>query len=114
MVNVFHQFQELKDPDSDLMIYLSAAICGTSNLFLYCYFGKQANYSFEKMADVFYDCNWQSLPYRLQKNFIVALANTQIPIYYHGFGVAFLTLETFTNVSFIVKLIFTANSIYFA
>lgn len=67
-------------------------------LFLYCFFGKLAIDSFARMADSLFEANWQDLPINLQKYFILMIANSQKPIYYHGFGVAILNLETFCKV----------------
>lgn len=72
---------------------------GISNLFVYCYYGKMATESFEKLNDCVYDVNWYELPIGLQKYFILMIQNTQRPIFYYGFGVAVLNLETFTDVS---------------
>lgn len=51
------------------------------------------------MADCLYDTNWQKLPIRLQKYVVLMIGNAQKPLYYHGFGVALLNLETFNGVS---------------
>lgn len=69
-----------------------------SNLFFYCYFGKYATESYEKMADCLYESSWAEHPIHVQKYFIVMIMNTQRPLYYHGFGIAVLNLETFTSV----------------
>lgn len=58
-----------------------------------------ATKSFEKMADSLYDCMWYGLDEKLQKYILIMITNAQKPIYYHGFGVAVLVLETFTKVS---------------
>lgn len=57
-----------------------------------------ATESFAKMSDSLYDSDWHKLPIGLQKYFILMIANTQKPIYYHGFGVTILNLETFCQV----------------
>lgn len=75
-----------------------SVLVSSSNLFLYCFFGKLATESFETMADCLYETNWLDLPVNLQKYFIVMIGNAQIPIHYHGFGVALLNLETFLKV----------------
>lgn len=67
-----------------------------SNLFLYCYFGKLATESQNSWC--LYETNWQNLPLDLQKYFILMIANVQKPLHYHGFKIAVLDLETFTNV----------------
>lgn len=80
-------------------VHLSlGAVISISNLFLYCYFGKLATDSFTSMADCLFDTNWQHLPIELQKYFILIIANMQKPLEYHGFGVAVLNLQTFTEV----------------
>lgn len=69
-----------------------------SNLFVYCFLGKFANECFDDMSDLLYDSNWYRLPDAYQKYLIIIIANMQRPLYYTGFGVAILHLETFTNV----------------
>lgn len=70
-----------------------------SNLLLYCYFGKLASESYEKMCDcIFFKLNWYEFPIELQKYVIVMIANMQKPINYHGFGIINLDLETFARV----------------
>lgn len=91
-----------KHIDFDLVILLLGFSCSISNLFAYCYFGKLATESFEKMTECLYEYNWLDLPIELQKYFIIMIGNTQKPIYYHGFGFAILNLETFTQVSSIL------------
>lgn len=71
----------------------------TSNLLIYCYLGKLASESYEKMSDCVYNIKWYKLAAGLQKYFILMIANMEIPIYYHGFGVVDLHLETFSKVS---------------
>lgn len=80
------------------MMLIFAAFVGCSNLFVYCFFGKMATESFMNIADSFYESNWQSLPNETQKYFIVIIANAQKPIYYYGFGIAILNLESFCSV----------------
>lgn len=50
------------------------------------------------IATLLFQANWQALPLKLQKYFVVMITNAQTPLYYHGFGVAVLNLETFTKV----------------
>lgn len=80
-------------------LLVSCGLVGVANLFFFCYFGILATESFRGMADALYESNWSEVPVRLQKYFIIMVANTQKPVYYHGFGVAVLNLETFTRVS---------------
>lgn len=97
-------FQQLKHPDYYLIILLAAILVSSSNLFIYCYFGRLATQSFEKMADYLFETNWSVRPVGLQKYFILMLQNMQRPIHYHGSGIAVLHLETFTSVKSFVLI----------
>lgn len=92
----------LKLKDFSRIDAILASIFGTTDglihLFVYCYYGKLATESFEKMANILYKSNWRELPIRLQKHFIVMIANAQQPIHYHGFNVIVLDLTTFCAV----------------
>lgn len=57
-----------------------------------------ASESFENMSDVLYEANWQGMPSNLQKYFVVMIGNGQRTLFYHGFGIAVLNLETFARV----------------
>lgn len=72
---------------------------GMVNMFMYCYFGKLATESFENMSDCIYDMNWQELPISLQKYIVIMIMNMQKTLYYHGFEVAILNLNTYLHVS---------------
>lgn len=77
-------------------------IAGASNiltLFIYCYFGKMATESFTDMSYCLFESNWPNLPIKLQKFFILMIADAQLPIHYHGLHIGTLNLETFTKVS---------------
>lgn len=70
-----------------------------SILFIYCYFGKIATNSFAKMSDfVYLKMKWHNLPIKLQKYVILMIGNMQQPIFYHGFYVAVVDLNTFIRV----------------
>lgn len=88
----------MKHLDFGLLNVIFALPVGTTILFVYCFFGKMATHSYEKMADRLYDCNWRELSPALQKYFVIIIQNAQRPIHYHGFGVAILSLGTFTTV----------------
>lgn len=77
---------------------MAVAVAGL-NLFAYCYFGEIASKSYAKMADCLFESHWYEHPVDLQKYFIPMIQNTQYPIYYHGFGIANLDLDNFTDVS---------------
>lgn len=76
-----------------------AVIVGGSNLYLYCYFGQSAHDHYIDLSDVYFEANWRKLPDELQKYFTLMCANAQLPLYYHGFGVAYINLNTFLRVS---------------
>ncbi|XP_055296841.1 odorant receptor 22a-like [Sitodiplosis mosellana] len=94
---VFHLDQQFStDFDIRFFVFLEkAALTVLTNLFVCCYLGKIASESYEQMADCLYDYNWQELPMNLQKYFIIIIANAQIPLSYHGYGIITLNLETF-------------------
>lgn len=75
-------------------------------MFLYCYLGKLATESYEKMADCLFESDWQKLPVALQKYVIVMIADMQKPICYHGFGMYKLDSQTFIAVSHFNGVIF--------
>lgn len=84
--------------NSNILALSTAAATGLANLFVYNYFGEMANNSFRRMPDDLYEFDWKDLPIQLQKYIILMLGNMQQPLYYHGFGVANLNLETFGKV----------------
>lgn len=67
-------------------------------LFMFCYFGKLSTTSFEDMADCLYENNWYKWSIESQKCVQIMIQIAQRPIYYHGFRVCILNLETFTKV----------------
>lgn len=89
----------MKHLDFELYMLLVSVAAAISSLFAYCYFGKIATNSYDQMAECLYDCNWHELDLQHQKYILVMMMNAQRPIYYNGFGVADLNLETFTTVS---------------
>ena len=99
IMHVLNFFQELRHIDINFGFLLIVLCIGSSNLFLYCYYGKLATESYAKMSNCLYECNWRNLPVKMQKYLVVMIGNSQLPMYYHGFKVAILNLETFTKVS---------------
>lgn len=71
---------------------------GVSNLFVYCFFGKLATESYANMPKCLFETNWPELPHELQRYFVLMISDAQRPLYYHGFGIAILNLETFLKV----------------
>lgn len=90
--------QQSSGMDFDILILVEAGLIALFNLFMYCYFGRVATESFENMADTLYESKWRELPNGLQKFFILMIACMQQPLYYHGFNVAYLNLQTFCKV----------------
>lgn len=78
---------------------IMAMIVGATDLFVYCFFGKLATDSHTNMANCLYECNWSDLSTEHQRVLIVMIANMQTPLFYHGFGMATLNLETFIKVN---------------
>lgn len=75
-----------------------ASTVSLSTLFLYCYFGQVAGDCYDRMDITFYKSNWLNIPIELQKYFVIMIGNAQIPLNYHGFGIAFLNLNTYLRV----------------
>lgn len=82
-----------------VFVFVIRVLFGMSTLFTFCYFGKLSTTSFENMADCMYENNWYEWSIESQKHIVIMIMNAQRSIYYHGFGVALLNLETFTKVS---------------
>lgn len=95
--------QELEHFDSDTNMLFTTMLSGLLNLFIYCSFGKLATESFGQMSNCLFESEWLKLPVKLQKCYIIIIANAQIPLFYHGFDIIVLNLETFASVSMICK-----------
>lgn len=91
-------FQSRQQLDYSVAITSWLAVVGLMILFLYCFFGKMATESFAKICDRVFEMNWQKLPLKSQKYVILMITNMQIPLYYHGFEVAVMDLNTFVRV----------------
>lgn len=56
--------------------------------------------NFAKMPDcVYFEMKWDRLPVKLQTYVVLMIQNMQRPIFYHGFDVAVMDLNTFLRVS---------------
>lgn len=98
----FKQFQHL---DIGILFIMGVAVSDALSPFLFCFFGKMATDCYINMSDSLFQSNWYILPIELQKCFIVMIGFGQRPIYYHGFNVMILDLETFTAVSKVSKFL---------
>lgn len=65
---------------------------------LQCLLGKMVTEQFAQMPNHLFHLKWYTLPNELQKYFILMLANTQQPVFFDGFGMFVLNLETFSTV----------------
>lgn len=89
----------MKHLSFNIVLVLMAVMISITDLLLYCFFGKAATESHQEIADCLFESNWLDMPIELQKYLILMIANIQKPLYYHGFGVANLDLETFKRVN---------------
>lgn len=101
---MFKNLQQREHIDIGVFTIFACVVVGILSLFLYCFFGKLATESYAKMADCLYESNWQILNVKCQKYFVLMIENAQEPLYYQGFGIAVMNLETFTKVSAIKKI----------
>lgn len=92
-------FQQLKNFELSFVIILDTLLLYTFHIFLYCYLGKMASQSYEKMTYCLYESNWMELNTDLQRFFVLMIKNTQRPLFYHGYAMVNLHLETFSKVS---------------
>lgn len=69
------------------------------NLFLYCSFGNLTTDNFLQFGDAVYDLHFYEFPHDLQKYLTIMIAETQEPVYYHGFNILNLNLVTFSAVT---------------
>lgn len=95
-----------KHIDGKFATVLIGALSSGSNLFIYCYCGQSAHECYFDLQKCFYEADWLKLPNDLQKYLIVMIENAQRPLFYNGFGLAYLNLNTF------VQMIKTALSYY--
>lgn len=98
-LHFFFNFQIFHHIHFGILFLIVGFSSSLSYLFLYCYFGKLATESFQKMTDCMFESNWQELPINLQKYLILMIANMQRPLHYHGSRIAVLNLVSFTKVS---------------
>lgn len=101
--NIFFYFifQQMKHINFDAVLsaFVNRLILFNLKLVYLLLFRKIGNRKFWKISSCVYDFNWHELPIDLQKNFVLIIQNTQRPLFYHGFNVIVLNLETFTGVS---------------
>lgn len=96
---VFLLSQQLQGLDYNLCLLVMAIVSNVTTISVYCYFGKMATESFLDMSCCLFESDWLHLPVKLQRFFILMIADAQLPLHYHGFHIATLNLETFTKVT---------------
>lgn len=92
-------FQQIQHLGFDICILVLGFFTCSSSPFMYCYFGKNSSDCYANMGDRLYETNWQHIPIDLQKYFIIIIGNMQRPLYYHGFQIFTVNLETFQQVT---------------
>lgn len=102
--SIFSQFKSIQHVDASFFIVTSGSTSVGSILALYCYYGKKSTDTYSAFGDCVYGMDWYDLPVNLQKYFTLTIANAQVPIYYHGLGIAYLNLESYTKASLLHKL----------
>lgn len=70
---------------------------------LQCLLGRMVTEQFAQMPNHLFQSRWYILPVDVQKYFILMLTNTQQPVFFDGFGMFVLNLETFSAVQ--IKII---------
>ena len=68
-------------------------------IFVHCLLGKLVTDGFNRLPHHLFHTKWYDTPIAMQKYFILLLANTQRPLFFYGFKIDKLDLETFTSVS---------------
>lgn len=96
---ISHVFQAIKSPNANIFDAVSCTLVSSTTLFFYCYYGKMASDSLSEMTESFYECNWHEFHLKYVKYFIIAIANAQKTMHFHGAHFVNLHLETFKNVS---------------
>lgn len=96
----------MKNPPYNLITILAIASFGMVNLFIYCFFGKMTTENFANMPDyLYFDMKWHKLSVKLQTYIVLMIQNMHKPIFYHGFDVAVMNLNTFLQVSMPIQLV---------
>lgn len=88
----------MQHPDFEVFVLFISIIVATGNVYLFCYFGKLATESFENTSNCIYISNWQQIDITLRKYIILMIRSAQRPLFFHGYGMFVLNLETFTQV----------------
>lgn len=96
--------QAIKHPDLNFYMVLMSLLVSSANLYLYCYYGNRSTTDYAKMAHYLYESNWYTYPAELQKYFKMMIENAQLPLFYHGFRIVQLNLETYLKVKSVLRI----------
>lgn len=77
---------------------LTAFLTITLNLFFYNYYGGRSTQNFLDMSNLLFESKWHILPTHFQKYYLLMIASAQFPLFYHGFHIVNLNLDTFQKV----------------
>lgn len=92
-------FQKIRNRDDDAFFIACGTISNIGIAYLQCLLGKMITERFARMPNhLFEHTNWYRLPNKLQKYFLLMIANTQKPLFFDGLGMFIVNLETFTTV----------------
>lgn len=69
-----------------------------STLYLYCDSAQLATDNLIMFGDEVFDSVWYELPNKIQKSYILIIANAQKPLNYDGLQMVYLNLPTFSQV----------------
>lgn len=97
--------QALRHLNFYILTVFNVVFASTSNLYFYSFAGAVVTQSALKYADILYESDWYRMSDRLQKYFIIMIAETQQPIYLDGYGFIRLSLEGFNRVSHRIVII---------
>lgn len=81
-----------------IIVTIFGTITNLLILYAYCYYGKLATDYYAQYAERLCYSKWMNLPTNIQKYFIMMIAYAQEPMFYHGYGIVELNLNTYTKV----------------
>lgn len=106
-IGFFFQLKALRHLNLFIVTVLNVIAISTANLYLYCFGGSVVTENCGMYADILFESDWYKMPIRLQKYYILMIANTQRPIHLEGHGLVRLSMEAFgrVNIEFSIKLL---------
>lgn len=87
-----------------IITVLNIIAISTANLYLYCFGGSVVTENCGLFADILFESNWYKMPNRLQKYYILMIADTQRPIHLEGHGLVRLSMEAFGRVNMEISI----------